>query len=355
MAEAGLAGGPIRVLVVDDSALMRNLLQEILSADPGLQVVGTASEPYSAYEKIKELHPDVLTLDVEMPRMDGVTFLDRLMRLRPMPVVMVSSLTEQGCATTLRALEVGAVDFITKPKVDVASGVVDLGDELVAKVKAAARARVTPRRHATTAAPTKLASRALIRSTDTVLALGASTGGTEALREVLTALPADAPGIVIVQHMPERFTASFAQRLDSLCAIKVKEAIDGDRVLPGHALLAPGSYQTALQRSGAHYTVRVYSGPPVNRHRPSVDVMFESCAEYCGANAVGALMTGMGNDGAKGLLAMRQAGAATIAQDEASSVVFGMPREAIALGAAEQVVPLTRIAQTLLEMAHQRA
>jgi two-component system, chemotaxis family, protein-glutamate methylesterase/glutaminase len=345
-----------RVLVVDDSALMRGLLSEILSSDADLEVVGAAADPYAAWEKIKAIQPDVLTLDVEMPRMDGLTFLQRLMHLKPMPVLMVSSLTERGCATTLRALELGAVDFVTKPRIDVATGTVELADELIAKVKAAARARVRPRaREATMERGKRLVlSDALLRSTDVVLALGASTGGTEALREVLTALPANAPGLVIVQHMPERFTTSFAERLDGLCAIRVKEAADGDRVLPGHALIAPGNYHTALQRSGAHYSVRVFGDPPVNRHRPSVDVLFDSCARFCGANAVGALLTGMGADGARGLLAMRQAGAATMAQDEATSVVFGMPKEAIALGAAEDVVPLPRVAEVLLARAQRR-
>lgn len=343
-----------RVLIVDDSALIRQLLTEVLSADPAIEVVGSAPDPYVAWEKIKQLSPDLITLDVEMPRMDGLSFLQRLMQLRPMPVLMVSSLTEAGCATTLRALELGAVDFVTKPKLDVRSGTVELADELHAKIKAAARAHVQrPVRRTANSAPA-LTATAMLRSTEVVLALGASTGGTEALREVLAALPANSPGIVVVQHMPEHFTTSFAERLDSLCRVRVREAADGDRVLPGHVLLAPGNWQMELTRSGATYKVRVQQTPPVNRHRPSVDVLFDSCARFAGSNAVGALLTGMGADGARGLLAMRRAGAATLAQDEATSVVFGMPKEAIQLGAAEEIVPLPSIAEALLRLASRR-
>ena len=348
-------GRKIRVLVVDDSALIRQLLTELLSHDPSIQVIGTAPDPYAAVEKIKRLSPDVLTLDVEMPRMDGLTFLDKLMRAHPMPVLMVSSLTQRGAETTLRALELGAVDFVAKPTVDVKSGTLDIASEIVAKVKAAARAKIKVKPHGAIAAPptpvASLKGEALIRSTHKVIAIGASTGGTEALREVLEAMPCDAPGIVIVQHMPARFTESFAQRLDGLCRIRVHEAKDGDHVLPGHALIAPGDFHMAVQRSGATYSVRVTHGDPVNRHRPSVDVLFDSCAHYLGGNAVAAILTGMGADGARGLLAMRNAGARTVAQDEASCVVFGMPKEAIALGGAECVEPLDRIAGTLLRMA----
>lgn len=342
---------PIRVLVIDDSAMMRQLLTELLGSSRGIQVVGTAADPYSAWDKIKQVEPDMLTLDVEMPRMDGLTFLEKLMTARPMPVLMVSSLTERGCEVTLKALELGAVDFVTKPKIDVATGTVALADELIAKVRAVAGARVRPRRPTPAgrqAGPKPAASGAMLRTTDKVVAIGASTGGTEALYDVLTALPSDAPGVVAVIHMPEGFTQSYASRLDNNCHVRVKEARDGDRILPGHVLIAPGNYHLSVTRSGAHYLARVAAGDPVNRHRPSVDVLFDSCARYLGANAVGAILTGMGADGARGLLAMRQAGAWTIAQDEATCVVFGMPREAIALGGACEVLPLDRIADRLL-------
>lgn len=342
-----------KVLIIDDSALMRQLLTELLSHDPALEVVGVASDPYVAWEKIKALRPDVLTLDVEMPRMDGLTFLEKLMRLHPLPIVMVSSLTEKGCEVTLRALELGAVDFVTKPKIDVKSGTIELAEEILAKVKTAARARVQPKARSLGNGQARVLphkSEALLKSTHKVIAIGASTGGTEALRDVLTVMPADSPGIVIVQHMPEKFTRSFAERLDSLCQIRVREAQDGDRILPGHALLAPGNYHMQVKRSGANYSVQVLMGEPVNRHRPSVDVLFHSCARYLGGNAVGVILTGMGNDGARGLLAMRQAGARTIAQDETSCVVFGMPKEAIAVGGAEEVVSLRKIPALMLQM-----
>ena len=342
----------IKVLIVDDSAVMRQILKEIISRDPALEVVAVASDPVVARDKILRLQPDVMTLDVEMPRMDGLTFLEKLMRAHPMPVVMISSLTERGCETTLRAMELGAIDFISKPKIDVADGTVQLAGEIVEKVKAAARAKIFGVRKRLAAAPPQpVVSQALIKSTHQVIAIGASTGGTEALRELLEPLPADSPGIVMVQHMPEKFTRSFAERLDSLCRVRVKEAQDGDRVLPGHALLAPGNFHMELLRSGAEYRVRVFSGDPVNRHRPSVDVLFRSCARYLGGNAVGIILTGMGADGAKGLLEMRQAGARTIAQNEASCVVFGMPREAIALGAAEEILPLEQIPACALRLA----
>jgi two-component system chemotaxis response regulator CheB len=343
----------IRVLVIDDSALMRQALTVLLKRDPTIDVVGAASDPLIAQSKIEQLAPDVLTLDVEMPRMDGLTFLEKLMHTRPIPVVMVSSLTETGCETTLRALELGAVDFIPKPKVDLREHLEELARDVCAKIRTAASARLT--RRAVGALPPVVARRnaggsAMIKTTDRLIAVGASTGGTEALREFLAAMPADAPGIVIVQHMPEKFTRSFAERCNELCTIRVKEAEDGARVLVGHALIAPGNYHLALRRSGAQYSVAVYSGAPVNRHRPSVDVLFDSVAECAGRNALGVIMTGMGADGAKGLLGMRQAGARTIAQDESTCVVFGMPKEAIALGAAEVVLPLPRIARAALEM-----
>jgi two-component system, chemotaxis family, protein-glutamate methylesterase/glutaminase len=347
----------VRVLIVDDSALMRQLLQDILSSDRGIEVVGLAADPYIARDKIRALQPDVLTLDVEMPRMDGLSFLEKLMRYHPMPVLMISSLTERGCETTLRALELGAIDFVSKPKVDVAAGTVELAAEIIRKVKIAAAARVRPPSPASGAAPRPpvCAPRTLFKSTHKVIAVGASTGGTEALREFLTPLPPDTPGIVIVQHMPETFTRSFAQRLDSLCQVRVKEAEDGDRILPGHVLIAPGNYHMRVMRSGASYSVCVVMSEPVNRHRPSVDVLFDSCAEHLGANAVGVIMTGMGNDGARGLLAMRKAGAPTVAQDEASCVVFGMPKEAIAMDAAQEVVPLDRMPQAVLRLVAQEA
>ncbi len=341
---------PTKVLIIDDSALMRQLLVEILSHAPGIEVVGTAGDPYIAWEKIHRLHPDVLTLDVEMPRMDGLTFLEKLMRAHPMPVVMVSSLTQRGCEVTLRALELGAVDIIPKPRVDLTRGTLELGDEIIAKVLAAAGAHLQPRRPVAAVRTTPVARPTAFRTTNRVIAVGASTGGTEALREFLTALPPDAPGIVIVQHMPEHFTRSFAERMDQLSRIRVREAQDGDRILPGQALIAPGNYHMEVARSGADYNVRVFSSEPVNRHRPSVDVLFHSAARTLGRNVAGVIMTGMGNDGAQGLLAMRKAGAHTIAQDEATCVVFGMPREAIALGAAERVVPLGLIAHAALSM-----
>jgi two-component system chemotaxis response regulator CheB len=344
----------IRVLVVDDSALMRQALTALLQRDPRIAVVGTAADPIFAQEKIQALNPDVLTLDVEMPRMDGLTFLEKLMRAHPMPVVMVSSLTETGCETTLRALELGAVDFITKPKLDLRDHLEELAREVSGKIRAAASARVArrePRPIGPTPVPRPGGSPAMIKTTDRLIAVGASTGGTEALKDFLVAMPADAPGILIVQHMPEKFTRSFAERCDQLCTIRVKEAVDGERVLVGHALIAPGNFHMAVQRNGAQYYVSVHSAPPVNRHRPSVDVLFESVAERAGRNAVGVIMTGMGADGARGLLKMREAGARTIAQDESTCVVFGMPKEAIEMGAAEVIVPLPRIARTALDMA----
>jgi two-component system, chemotaxis family, protein-glutamate methylesterase/glutaminase len=344
---------PIKVLVIDDSAVMRQVISEILRHDGEIQVVGSAPDPIVAQEMIDRLKPDVLTLDVEMPRMDGLMFLEKLMQSRPIPVVMISSLTEKGCQTTLQALELGAIDFVSKPKIDVASGTVKLGDEIIEKVKMAACARVHARLRV--AVPfaneqTWKKTRAMVRTTQKVVCIGASTGGTEALRELLTALPADAPGIAIVQHMPAGFTRSFADRLDGLCRIRVKEAQDGDRILQGHALLAPGGYHMAISRIGASYIARVGVGHPVNRHCPSVEVMFQSAARHVGGNAVGVILTGMGSDGAKGMLSMRQAGACTIAQDEASCVVFGMPKEAIAMGGVEHVLPLDKISNRILTL-----
>ncbi len=335
---------PARVLIVDDSASVREALSTLLSRAPGLQVVGTAADAVIAWQKIKELAPDVISLDVEMPRLDGLTFLERLMTNYPLPVVMVSSMTASGCATTLRALELGAIDFVAKPKLDVVRGLQALSDELATKLRAAARARVGVRQ---APAPVRAAA-GLIETTHKVIAIGASTGGTEALRQVLSALPADAPGVVIVQHMPPMFTRQFSERLDGLCQIRVKEAEDGDRILPGHALIAPGGRHLKVNRSGAIFSVEVFDAAPVNRHRPSVDVLFHSCAVRLGASAVGVILTGMGDDGARGLAAMRKSGAHTIAQDEASSVVFGMPREAIERGGAVEVLALHRIPPALV-------
>ncbi|RIK71007.1 MAG: chemotaxis response regulator protein-glutamate methylesterase [Planctomycetota bacterium] len=341
----------IRVLVVDDSALIRQLLTRILEQDPAIEVVGAAADPEFAWRKLQQLSPDVLTLDVEMPKMDGLTFLAKLMAARPMPVVMVSSLTARGAETTLRALELGAVDFVTKPTIDVASGTAELSCDIIEKVRAAAASRV--RRRDGAPPPPRLAAAAsrpfaLVEATDKLIAIGASTGGTEALAQVLPGLPADAPGTVVVQHMPRAFTKAFAARLDSLCAMKVKEAEHGERILRGHVLLAPGDFHMEVCRQGAAYYVRLHQQPAVSGFRPSVDVLFQSCAHALGRHAAAALLTGMGRDGAAGMLAMKSAGAYTIAQDEATCVVFGMPREAIALGAATCVAPLSAVADALL-------
>jgi two-component system chemotaxis response regulator CheB len=344
----------IRVLIVDDSALVRKILSEELSREPDIQVVGTAVDPYVAREKILQLKPDVLTLDVEMPRMDGLTFLEKLMRHFPIPVVVVSSLTPRNSEGAIRALSLGAVEVIAKP--GSALSIPDVGRQLVRAVRAASVARLE--RHAPPpVAPPVTAGRHLaeLRATHAVLAIGASTGGTRAIESVLTALPPDAPSTLIVQHMPEGFTASFAERLNSVCALQVREAKDGDRVGSGLALVAPGNRHMLLERSGAHFLVRLRSGPPVHHQRPAVDVLFHSVARSAGRNSVGALLTGMGADGAAGLLAMREAGAHTIAQDEKSSVVFGMPKEAIRVGAACEVLSLARVPNALLAAARELA
>ena len=325
---------PIKVLVVDDSALVRQLMSEILASDPGIQVVGTAADPYIAREKIKQLAPDVLTLDVEMPRMDGLTFLQNLMRLRPMPVVMVSTLTEAGAQVTLDALALGAVDFVAKPKLDVARGLGAYTADLIEKVRAAARARVSA-----------LTTRS---SAPATLAPIASAGGTEAVREVLAQMPADAPATVIAQHIPGSFSGAFAQRLDRHSRMTVREVREEQPLLAGHAYVAPGGRHLRVYRSGARWHCRLGDDAPVRRHRPSVDVLFESVAQHAGANASAALLTGMGDDGARGLLALREAGAITFAQDEATSLIWGMPGAAVALGAAQEVLPLSQIAQRLL-------
>ncbi len=341
----------IRVLVVDDSALIRGVLTELLSQDPDIEVIGAAPDPYIARQKIKELNPDVLTLDVEMPKMDGLTFLEKLMAGHPMPVVMVSSLTQEGCQTTLRALELGAVDFATKPTLDIRQGMEDQARDLIHKVKAAARATIRARKPARdlTGEPQKpIAHSAMLKTTNTIIAIGASTGGTEALRDILEVLPPNTPPIIITQHMPERFTKHFAERLDQICQIRVKEAEDGDTVLPGQALIAPGSFHMELRRSGAKYYVVTNQNAPVNRHRPSVDVMFRSVAQYAGSNSLGVILTGMGNDGAAGMLEIKKSGAYTIAQDEDSCVVFGMPKEAIKAGGVDKILPLSEIPTAIL-------
>ena len=337
----------IRVLVVDDSAVVRQILTQELSRDPQIEVVGAAPDPYVARDKIVALSPDVLTLDIEMPRMDGIAFLRKLMHFHPMPVVVVSSLTAAGSELALEALAIGAVDVMCKPGTAYTVG--DLALQLIEKVKAAAhvrRVRPQDRPTAHTSAPPP--ATALARTTNKIIAIGTSTGGTEALRYVLPRLPANAPGIVIVQHMPKGFTQAFAQSLDRDSQIDVKEAEDGDTVVPGKALVAPGNMHMLLTRSGAVYKVKVKEGPHVNRHRPSVDVLFKSVAQTAGRNTVGVIMTGMGNDGAVGMKEMHDAGAYTIAQDEESSVVFGMPREAIKLGGADEITSLSRIPDAIL-------
>ncbi|GAB2798101.1 chemotaxis response regulator protein-glutamate methylesterase [Halomonas shantousis] len=337
----------IQVLCVDDSALIRDLMSEIINSQPDMEVVATAPDPLVARDLIKRTNPDVLTLDVEMPRMDGLDFLERLMRLRPMPVVMVSSLTQKGSEITLRALELGAVDFVAKPEIGIRDGMREYTQLIADKIRVAARSRPRTLRR-DTQAPVSLPQNVPLLSSEKLIIIGASTGGTEAIRSVLEPLPANSPAILITQHMPGGFTRSFAERLNRLCRITVKEAEDGERVLPGHAYIAPGDHHLKLARSGANYVVRLDDGPPVNRHRPSVDVLFHSAAQSAGRNAVGVILTGMGKDGAAGLLEMRQAGAHTLAQDEESCVVFGMPREAIALGGAVEVASLEEIPTRLL-------
>ena len=344
----------IRVLVVDDSALVRSLLAEIINRQPDMQCIGTAPDPFVAREMIRDLNPDVLTLDVEMPRMDGIDFLSRLMRLRPMPVVMVSTLTKHGAEVTMRALELGAIDFVAKPKIGVADGLRLLAEDITEKVRIAAKARIRkpPANEAgthATARPAAAPASVGRLSTEKIIFIGASTGGTEATKEVLLGLPHDAPAVMITQHMPPGFTLSYSTRLNGLCRIAVKEASDGERVLPGHAYIAPGGFHLSVDRSGANYVARVSDSDPVNRHKPSVEVLFESAARVVGRNALGVMLTGMGGDGAQGMKHMRDAGSWNLVQDEASCVVFGMPREAIAAGAANEVLPLCEIAPKLLE------
>ena len=353
----------IRVLIVDDSALVRGLLSDILAADRSIEVVGVAGDAHVAREKIKALNPDVITLDVEMPKMDGITFLRNLMRLRPMPVVMVSSLTERGADVTLDALAIGAVDYLSKPKIDLAATLKDYGEELIEKIKTASKASVRaldPRRAATIAArPSHNADAVLpkarlpkqLRTTDRIIAIGASTGGTEAIKEVLMRLPPDAPGVVIAQHIPKAFSTPFARRMNDCSQVTVCEAEDGQQVLAGHAYIAPGDRHLMVVRDGARYVCRLDDGVPVNRHKPSVDVLFRSVAQNAGGNAIGVLLTGMGKDGARGLKEMLDAGSRTLAQDEATSVVWGMPGEAVSMGAAQHVVALESVASKVLSLA----
>ena len=342
----------IRVLVVDDSALVRKLLTEIIEREPDLTVVGSARDPYEARDKIKELTPDVITLDVEMPRMDGLTFLNNLMRLHPMPVLMVSSLTERGAEVTMAALEAGAIDFVTKPQTGLHEGLVALASELCDKLRVAARANVVaPREKKAPGSGPPRTKETWLKTTDKVIAIGASTGGTAAVANVLRELPPDAPAIVITQHIPELFSARFAKRLDDESQIHVIEAQGGEQLMLGHAYVARGNHHLRVKRSGAKYFCEVSQEEPVNRHRPSVHVLFESAAREAGRNAIGVILTGMGDDGAAGLKLMRDAGSATLAQDKATSVVWGMPGEAVKCGAAQEVLPLQRIAARLLELA----
>lgn len=344
-----MGGTRVRVLIVDDSALMRQMLSAILSSDTGIEVVGTAPDPLVAREKIKALHPDVLTLDVEMPRMDGLAFLEKLMTLRPMPVVMVSSLTERGAEVTMKAMELGAVDVFCKPANLAEGGLQVHARELIDKVKGAAHARVRAL-HDRPPAPARLAVTTLYKSTDRLVAIGSSTGGVEALRDIITGLPADAPPVVITQHIPPKFSASFAERLNGMAAVRVKEAADGDRIVAGHVFIAPGDRHLAVRRSGAALICHTFDGPLVSGHKPSADVLLHSVAEACGSKAVGVILTGMGRDGADGLLAMRRAGAPTIGEDESSCVVYGMPKAAKELGAVEHELPLSRIAEEILRL-----
>jgi two-component system chemotaxis response regulator CheB len=339
----------IKAFIVDDSAVVRQVLSRILDSDPEIEVIGSAPDPLFAEGKMQRQWPDVIVLDVEMPRMDGISFLKKIMASRPTPVVICSTLTEKGTAISIDALASGAVEVIAKPKVGLKSFLSESSVTLIRAVKAAARARVRQSKAVEPAEPSGSGLLANSKTTDGVVALGTSTGGTQALQAVLTRLPAICPGIVVVQHMPEKFTAAFADRLNRLCKCEIKEAEDGDRVLPGKVLIAPGGRHMQLERCGAQYRVRIVDGPPVNRHKPSVDVLFRSVARAAGSNAMGVIMTGMGNDGAQGLLQMRTAGALTAAQDEESCVVYGMPKEAVKLGAASQTVPLAAVPDLILQ------
>ncbi len=351
----------IKVLIVDDSALIRQMLTEILSSDHAIEVVGTATDPIVAREKIKKLNPDVLTLDVEMPKMDGVSFLSNVMRLRPMPVVMVSSLTESGADVTLQALELGAVDFVTKPKIDVASGLGEYASEIIEKVKIASKAKVRPldRKPIDMEVAPKLSADAILnknarsqhfRTTDKLIAIGASTGGTEAIKEVLMRLPPDTPGVVITQHIPAAFSKPFSERMNGVSPMTVTQAEDGQQILPGHVYIAPGAYHLLVERDGARFVCRLNDGPAVNRHKPSVDVLFRSVAQNAGGNAIGVILTGMGDDGADGMKEMKEHGAVTIAQDEKSSVVWGMPGEAVKKGGVDEILSLLQVPKKLVTL-----
>jgi two-component system chemotaxis response regulator CheB len=354
----------IKVLIVDDSALVRKILAEICNSDPDIEVVGTAQDPYDAREKIKKLNPDVLTLDVEMPRMDGITFLSNLMRLRPMPVVMVSTLTEKGADVTFQAMELGAVDFVSKPKTDLSNSLDDYAEEITEKIKIAAKAnvrainRVKPKlksihveqKHSADAVIKKVSGPRQFKTTDKIIAIGASTGGTEAIRVVLEGMPADSPGIVISQHIPEAFSEPFATRMNTISAMSVCEARDGQQIVTGHVYIAPGNRHLLVERDGARYICRLNNGALVNRHKPSVDVMFRSVAQNVGANAICVLLTGMGKDGAQGMHEMHETGAKTLVQDEKSSVVWGMPGEAVKLGCVDKVLPLQKISDEMLKL-----
>lgn len=349
---------PIKVLVVDDSALIRSLLKEIIEQDPGLKLVGLAPDAFAARDLVKQFSPDVITLDIEMPRMDGLTFLEKLMAARPTPVVMISSLTESGSEATFRAMELGAVDFVAKPKLGIREGMEAYAETIREKLHAASRSRLRaptqPRQAVAQEDKAPSTPRHPIVGTEKIIAIGASTGGTEAIKDVLIDLPADSPGVVITQHMPPGFTRTFAERLDRLSRLRVVEAKGGERILPGHAFVAPGDFHLIVERSGANYVTRLSEAPQVHRHRPAVDPMFESVAACAGRNVIAALLTGMGKDGALGMCAIREAGGYTLAQDEASCVVFGMPKEAIILGGAEEIVTLERIAATLTEQVRKR-
>ncbi|MBW1797085.1 MAG: chemotaxis response regulator protein-glutamate methylesterase [Deltaproteobacteria bacterium] len=340
----------IKVLVVDDSAVVRKVFREEISRENDMEVVGTAPDPYVARDKIVQLKPDVVTLDIEMPRMDGITFLRKLMRHYPLPVIIVSSLTKKGGKLAMEALSLGALEVMSKPSSAYSVG--EMGVQLVDKIRAVARLKVSPREESSFKKnpQARSASKALAETTNKIIAIGASTGGTEALKVVLTGMPPNAPGTLVVQHMPANFTTSFAERLNELSAMTVKEAKDGDSLVNGVALLAPGNYHMLLKRSGARYYVQVKKGPLVHHQRPSVDVLFHSVADYAGSNAIGVILTGMGSDGARGLLKMKEAGARTVAQDEKTCIVFGMPKEAIKLGAAEKAVPLNNVGKTVLDM-----
>ncbi len=350
---------PIRVLIVDDSASVRQVLTSILTDDNGFEVIGAAADAYAAARRLQAELPDVMILDIEMPGMDGLTFLRKIMAQRPIPVVICSTLTDAGSATLFDALEAGAVDVLPKPRIDTRNALLETAERLRHAVRAAAAARIRPARPRMIVEK-KLTADVILpppvpgrdrRVTDRIVCIGSSTGGTETLRDVLEKLPADAPGIAIVQHMPEKFTAAFARRLNGLCAMEVKEAEDGDEICAGRVLIAPGNRHMLVQRIGARYQAVLKDGPPVSRHRPSVDVLFRSAAQHAAANALGIIMTGMGDDGARGLLEMRKVGALTLAQDEASCVVFGMPKEAIAAGAVERITPLSRVPREILDFA----